>query len=216
MKMKDSFNGDKAKKISLTPKILAPIVTILVILVLVLYSGGKSDKINSLITQNLDSKINETEEKITELKSDVEALNGEIDILDKELDSKKELYDAYIDYNTKKIEYNNEIKANNDKNNSLLTSIEEKQIELQRLSTGVVATGEPITLGAGEHTVGTSLPAGRYKITGSSNLFIYSADGDLLVNTILGGGWGVSSYTVNLGDGYRIEAHGKDTFLPVE
>lgn len=76
------------------------------------------------------------------------------------------------------------------------------------------------TLNTGNFTVGPDIPEGRYTITGngSGNIVIYSDDGDLEVNEILGGEIGVKSVTTDLEEGDTIEISGikEATFTPYE
>lgn len=74
----------------------------------------------------------------------------------------------------------------------------------------------PIEMPAGQLVVGHDLPAGRYAVVGDSNFQVFAEDGDLKVNTILGGDYGVKEYVCFLEDGDRIEARGADTFYRIE
>ena len=62
-----------------------------------------------------------------------------------------------------------------------------KESELEKLDGEVVkAKGNPLSMPSGDYTVGTDIPAGRYRASGSSNFVVYSRIGRLKVNTILG------------------------------
>ena len=100
----------------------------------------------------------------------------------------------------------------------LKNEVAAKSTELEQLKTGIVQAQEaPKHLPAGYFTVGTDIPAGRYSVSGKSNFFLYSAGGDLKVNTILGGGrWGEESYVCYLNDGDIIKANSACTYTPVK
>lgn len=76
------------------------------------------------------------------------------------------------------------------------------------------------TLNTGNFMVGPDIPEGRYTITGSGsgNIVVYSDDGDLEVNEILGSDIGVKNITTDLEEGDTIEISGlkEATFTPYE
>ena len=77
--------------------------------------------------------------------------------------------------------------------------------------------GEPKTYPAGHLTVGTDIPAGKYKIyDGKSNFVVYSAYGDLEVNTILGSSYGVNEYIYDFKNGDKVEASSSFKLVAVE
>ena len=98
---------------------------------------------------------------------------------------------------------------------SLDGQIKEKQDELAKLNSDVKkAKGKPINLSSGRYVVGTDLPEGRYRISGTSNFVVYDY-GDLYINTILGSS-GFGDYVANLTSGMDMECSAPTTFTPIE
>lgn len=79
------------------------------------------------------------------------------------------------------------------------------------------AKSAPKTLSAGKYTVGSDVPAGRYKAVpvGEGSNFIVFDDGDPVVNTILGSG-GESSYTFEATSGERIQTESAVKLIPLK
>lgn len=129
--------------------------------------------------------------------------------LDSELSAKQGYVSALDDYVSKKEAYDADV-------SSMQASLSALSSQADALKKSIQQNGSPIKLPAGQFTVGKDIPSGRYKVTGSSNLFV---DGSTTVNTILGGsiggGLGVDSYICQLSDGDKIRAEGADTFTPV-
>lgn len=98
---------------------------------------------------------------------------------------------------------------------------ESKEEPKEETKTRDNSTAVLTTLGAGSFIVGTDIPAGRYVCTGDSsgNFFVYEKEFPV-VNEILGGqeNLGVSSVTIDLKDGQKIEISGINnvTFTPAE
>ncbi len=98
---------------------------------------------------------------------------------------------------------------------SLDGQLEDKQAELKSLTGRITRERtKPVQLPAGRFKVGRDLRAGRYQVFGESNFAVYSADGDLKVNTILGDN-GNASYVCDLEDGDSIQAESSVTFQPL-
>lgn len=205
------------KKICLTGLHIFLIAAVYGVILVFCYYGAASSAKNSAVLEKI-AELTSAQAELTEgaseycadMQKDLDEYNTKI----KELGSD---YDDYLKYSRAKTTVSADFETKTDKIESIVSEISEKELELERLTTGTVVTGSPVILGAGEFTVGEQIPSGRYKITGSSNLVVYSSDGDLMVNTILGrNSISVPSYTVYLLDGYTIEAHGKNTYTPVE
>ena len=95
--------------------------------------------------------------------------------------------------------------------------IKDKQNELDALTQKIKETSEkPITLPSGDYTVGTDIPAGRYKVSGSSNFVVRDSYGDLCINTILDTQYGDGDYVATLESGMKAHCASKTTFTPVE
>lgn len=97
-------------------------------------------------------------------------------------------------------------------------NISAKQEELEKLDGEVVkAKGNPLSMPSGDYTVGTDIPAGRYRASGSSNFVVYSRIGRLKVNTILGdSAVGDGDYVCTLETGDSVNTRSKLTLTPVE
>lgn len=138
------------------------------------------------------------EKSLDEIKSKIEEANSQVK-------------DAEAKVKTKKEGLNKEIK-------DLENDIKSKEKELASL-TGQVKEKKsaPITLSAGQFTVGKDIPEGRYKAVttgGKGNFFV---NGGADVNVILGnGGFGESEYTFYANDGDEIEITTSVKFIPVE
>ncbi len=93
-----------------------------------------------------------------------------------------------------------------------------KESELEKLDGEVVkAKGNPLSMPSGDYTVGTDIPAGRYRASGSSNFVVYSRIGRLKVNTILGdSAVGDGDYVCTLETGDSVNTRSKLTLTPVE
>ncbi len=205
------------KKICLTGSYIFLIAAVYCVILIVCYCISASSAKNRAVLEKiaeLTSAQSEQTESASEYCADKQKELDECNAKIKEFGADYNDYDKY--FHAKTVASAN-VHTKPDKIARLDSEISEKKSELEQLTTGSVVTGSPIVLGAGEFTVGEQIPSGRYKITGSSNLFVYSSDGDLMVNTILGrNSISVPSYTVYLLDGYTIEAHGKNTYTPVE
>ncbi len=107
-----------------------------------------------------------------------------------------ELQEKINDLNAQKETLQNEVNNLTEKKNQLNSEI-------------VSIKGQPLTFPAGYFTAGIDFEAGRYKIyDGNSNFIVYSARGDLKVNTILGNDprYSVSEYIYNFNSGDKIQA----------
>lgn len=106
--------------------------------------------------------------------------------------------------------------------NSSISSLESKKeslnTEIEKLNEEVVKIkGQPKTYPAGHLTVGTDVPSGKYKIyDGKSNFVVYSLYGDLEVNIILGGSYGVKEYIYTFKSGDKIEADSSFKLIEVK
>jgi uncharacterized protein YjdB len=84
------------------------------------------------------------------------------------------------------------------------------QTHFEPVTTPFVTTVQALSLYTGSWVVGEDIAAGRYKATpasgsGSGNFMVFSKDGMLVTNEILGGDIGVKEVTVNLEDGGIID-----------
>lgn len=146
------------------------------------------------------------------------AINQKISDAQKEIDEKSEIIKAANDYTSNKEQLEQDYKNKSSELDSLNAQITSKQAELDTLTGNIIkAKSEPKTLSAGEFTVGSDLPAGRYNVSGSSNFVVYSSSGSLKVNTILGSSIvGSGDYVCTLADGDMMKLSAKTTFTPIE
>lgn len=104
-----------------------------------------------------------------------------------------------------------------EKNNSELEKKKsDLEAQIESLQSDVIKTkGEPRTYPAGQLAAGTDIPTGKYKIYGgNSNFVVRSAYGDLKVNIILGGDYGVEEYIYTFKNGDQVDA--RSSFKIVE
>ena len=177
------------------------------------YIGINSVLNEEMVKQKLlqEETYNELNSKISKLKTDIQNNEALLDELNTYKENKEQ--------KTAEItQLDNDIATKSATVSSLDNDITTKTAELDRLKNAIQVTGEaPKVLPAGQYTVGTDIQPGRYIVTGKSNFVVYSAYGDLKVNTILGGGsWGEESYTCTLETGDKLELSSKDTFTPIK
>ena len=200
------------------------VVFLLVISSALAYNGGKRAEINLEAVDVVANRIANQDEQIKVNNDKLADLQSQIDTINNELSSQQDLLNAFNDYKNNKEAKETEIsqldstiqeKSNNIA--SLDNDIASKSAELDKLKNAIQRTGEePKVLTAGEYTVGKDIEPGRYIVTGNSNFVVYSYDGDLKVNTILGGRYGEESYTCTLENGDTMELSSKDTFTPIK
>lgn len=193
-------------------KIVMGISLALIILVgIISYRSGFNKNISTRV-YSLSEQYREIADKLeetkTELKENENLLN---DLKDyeknrKELNENLKTKTAELETKSKDLE-------------GINTQISQKQAELDKLNGDILqAKGQPITLPAGQFVVGNDIPAGRYRVSGTSNFVVYSGTtGRITVNTILGDSWvGDGDYICNLGTGDEVENHARTTFTPIE
>lgn len=138
------------------------------------------------------------EKSLDEIESKIEEANSQVKDAEAKVKTKKE------NLNGKIKDLENDIKSKEKKLASLTGQIKEKK-------------SAPITLSAGQFTVGKDIPEGRYKAVttgGQGNFFV---NGGADVNAILGnGGFGEKEYIFNANDGDEIEITTSVKFIPVE
>ena len=205
----------KAKNyISNNESIIIAAFIVLCISCIISFGIGRNAQIDK---QELQQSLKQSEE--------LNKLQSQIDDAKNELNSQKSLLEEVNQFKSQKEEklselskLDNDIATKSATSSSLDAEISDKTAELDGLKNLIQKTGEaPKVLGAGDYTVGTDIPAGRYIVTGDSNFVVRSSYGSLKVNTILGGGkYGEESYTCTLEIGDTLELASKDTFTPVK
>lgn len=201
--------GDPA----LRKKIMIKIATVVAIAAIVFVLGiatGHAQKVSQ-------HEIDMVEEKNAEYRH----AETNLILVKTKLEENKAVLDAFNQYKKDTSKANATLSELQSKSQELTTtvgdlqaSIDFKQKELDLATANVTkAAGEPKILPAGHYTVGDHIPAGRYIITGSSNLFIRSSSGASVINTILGK-YGVPEYCAAISDGMTIQTEGGATFTP--
>lgn len=112
-----------------------------------------------------------------------------------------------------------EIKDLDKKKSDLEDQVEGLESQIVKLKADVITVaGSPKTYPAGYLTAGTDFEVGRYKIYGgSSNFIVYSSDGRLRVNIILGSrAHTVSEYIYTFSRGDDVQANSSFRMVPVE
>lgn len=204
---KATAEGDGAENIPAgkNVKFLVIGIVVLILASVVFMKIGESLSVSKAV---LESKL-AADEEYQEILKEADIARGYLASTQVMMENNAELFNEVTAYSQDKETYTEKLE-------SLKTEVAEKEAQLKRLTADITAaTGNPVKLPAGSFTVGTDIEPGRYKITGSSNFFLYSASGELKVNIILGGPYGVSSYIYRLRDGDVIECQGSDTFTPI-
>ncbi|WP_368504167.1 hypothetical protein AB3N04_19245 [Alkalihalophilus sp. As8PL] len=161
----------------------------------------------------------EHQEKTAESKAEYEAKKQELDELSEEYREVKALVRRSDELSSQIKEIEQSLEQKDSEVSSLDAALSEKQSELELLTNSIVEKKEePRVLSAGVFTVGTDLPAGRYKIepnSGSGNYFVNSG---MKTNIILGKGdsFYLSEYIMAFSDGDEIEATLPVKYTPVE
>lgn len=177
------------------PAIIFPILIVLV--GVIFFLAGSAYQSSQQVSQAaLDWKL-ENEQEYT-------AMQDKISAAEETIQTAKDLEDQIVDKRREIPE--------------LDSKISEKQAELDSLNGQILEVkGQPISLPAGDFTVGVDCPAGRYQISGESNFIVRSAFGELKINTILGNGIaGSGDYIGTLEDGDTIQNRAPSTLTPVQ
>lgn len=209
----------KGKELSTTAYIASSAVLIAIILIVavVSYSGGYNSKLNKMAVAAMAETKQTLDDEYAQKKSEVDKIKDE-------LSSQQEILTAFNDYKSNKDKVESELSQKTAQVDTLTSKITEldssiasKNEELKRIKNTVIATGEaPKTTPAGHFSVGGDIPAGRYKVSGSSNFVVRDITGKLKVNTILGDSFGYGDYVCNLSSGDQIETSSRTTYTPIK
>lgn len=126
---------------------------------------------------------------------------------------------AYLKEEEKLKELQNKEEQLNSNISTLENTKDELNEEIEKLNEDVIKLkGESKTYPAGHLTAGIEVPIGKYKIYGgSSNFIVYSSNGSLQVNIILGSeSYKVSEYIYTFKDGDKIQAASSFKLVSVE
>ena len=204
-------------------KKVVPIVVVAFACLLVgAVGGGVTSYYTYAVTPSGSLWSDTYETKSKQLKDLQKEHNAYVDKMDKysnlaesEIATREKKADAEAKAAEKKAEKEAKIDELNGEIKSLDDQIKEKQDELAKLNSDVKkAKGKPINLSSGRYVVGTDLPEGRYRVSGTSNFVVYDY-GDLYINTILGSS-GFGDYVANLTSGMDMECSAPTTFTPIE
>lgn len=133
----------------------------------------------------------------------------------KQLADNKEKLARLHDYDEEVADLTADISTKTAESNRLSRDIKSKSAELASLTQRVKEVkSRPTIIPAGHHVVGSYIRAGRYTVTGSSNFVVHDSSGELKVNTILGGNYGVDSYVCDLDEGDSIRAESRTYLYP--
>ncbi|TPE68010.1 peptidoglycan bridge formation glycyltransferase FemA/FemB family protein [Halalkalibacterium halodurans] len=145
--------------------------------------------------EEYEELIEEITSKESELEEIVEAKNEawiEYEELEETIESKREAIDEALDIYERREQVEEEIKEQNSQVEELKAEVSSLEDEIASL-TGELKKkeSEPISLAAGHFVVGSDIQPARYVAEadgGSGNFVVYSSDGSVKVNTILGEG----------------------------
>ena len=182
---------------------------------------------SQVIIVDLETELERLIADIDTYQGEVESLSGEVRSLNARVSQKQATLDGLgpnIDLTAEEVairrselERESRVTALDAQVSQRERQIEELETELQRLRTRIVETGdEPIRLAAGTWYVGTDVPPGRYRVTGSSNFFVERPGGGFLdfTNIILGR-HGVAEYVMSVSRGDVIQTRGGATLTPI-
>ena len=128
----------------------------------------------------------DVKEKLSVSRSELETATEELNRINTELNEKKSLYDDFIKYSGTKEYKENELEILKETVSSLDKEIQDKQTELDRLTTEVITIKNERIFSAGTYIVGTDIDAGTYDVqlvSGHGNFF---ASGSRSVNEMFG------------------------------
>lgn len=216
LKSKQKVSRFKGKKFWL--KVLGGLFVVSVI-----YSwGGSSAKVEmedeKLTLSELNEQIDEREKLIKQVDKELKGIQDEAEKYQEEFDAAMEVVKNKEKISEEIASLQSDIDAKKGEITSLDGTIQTKNAELASLEGKIAATGEqPITLPAGFFTVGSDLPAKRYKAvpTGESGNFF--VNGGSKVNIILGSdGFGQPEYVFTASEGDVLESTMSIQFIPVK
>lgn len=204
----------------------------IIVVMVVFYSVGNGSATTTINGKKVGydkivSKITDLKKQENQFESQIKDTQVKMDDLDTQFKSRQAQFQNAVDLSSKVdsmksdlSSLTSDIKSKQGTSSSLDGQISSKKAELDKLQHVIQVTGEaPITLGAGQYTIGKDIKAGRYTVTNigeGSNFFVYDSDGQAVVNTILGNGIGSGDYTFYCTDDETIETHGEIKLIPVK
>lgn len=178
--------------------------------------------------ENLNSQIAEKNAELQETAAKLGSTKEDLSSAESDLKASQDKLDTLADYDSKVQAFNDEIASLTSNRDALKGEVDtltnDKGIlqgELETLRGEIVkAAGEPFQLSPGFYYAGDDIKTGRYRVSnGSSNFFVFDADGYATVNIILdkkNDGLRVTDYIFDLKAGYTLETKNVCTLTPVE
>ncbi|PLR95901.1 hypothetical protein [Bacillus sp. T33-2] len=158
-------------------------------------------------------------EDIRQAESDLTAVQGEIKEQESAYAEAKKVIENRSALEAEVAKIQSDLGAKQTEIQNLENTIESKKGELAGIEGQIREKKEaPKQLPAGHFVVGRDIAEGRYKVVPvgeGSNFVVYSAGGELKVNTILGS-WGVKEYVFFASEGDEIQSEAPTRFVPVE
>lgn len=157
----------------------------------------------------LNREITSIETKITESEKKQEEINSQISELEAELSTKDTINDYYMEYQKQHDQLTEDINSLKEQSESLDNQIAEKQETLDRNSGVKSGTkGKSYSLKKDEiYACPDKIPAGRYTVTGSGTIVIYSSSGRPRATENLDVAYG-NTYTFDLKEKEQIKVSG--------
>lgn len=177
---------------------------------------GKKVKIEQLQAeeQSLEDKVDTINTTYNDLEAEVDNAREQLQEYEEATGELSAAKEKTADQKTKTTALKEKNKVLQQQIDDKKKEIDQKKNELATLSGNIKQQkAKPITLPGGHFTVGEDLPAGRYKISTTTNSMNYFVnDGE--VNIILGtdSGFAEPTYTLELVDGDEIEQHSSVTY----
>ena len=208
------------------------LIKVSLLLLLLLFVVGCSGVSTDDHQQVLD-QLTEAEESLSFLEDEHQVVLSQLAETEESLTTLQNEYDSYRESTADWLEYSEEEKQAEIEIAKRETEIEElekiksdyeSQVEslesqIEKLKDDVITiAGSPKTYPAGYLTAGKDFEVGRYKIYGgSSNFIVYSSEGRLRVNIILGSGsFAVNDYVYTFSHGDEVQANSSFTMVPIE
>ena len=201
------YNGNLIADIAF---VAAALLVAMGILLLSFYFGTLGVKDSELVEMQYSQMLSESSKYNDTLES-ISETNVQIEELIRERDIKQAEYDALLSYKNGEDYVEFEITELQKQLDTLNDENQKKQEQIDALTSDIsekVAT--IMNLPPGIYTVGESLAAGKYTVTGSGSILVASSNGNVKLNTILT----ADGVAVTLDDFDRIQLDTRAKFSP--
>ncbi len=180
------------------------------------FAGFRMDT-TSAARERLAREISAIDNSINEAEKTKEELNTQISNLETELSTKDTINDYYMEYQKQYNQLTDDINTLKEQSATLDSQIEEKRGTLDRNSGVKSGTkGKSYTLKKDEiYTCPNKISAGRYTVTGSGTIVIYSSSGRPRATENLDVAYG-NSYTFDLKEKEQIKVSGSATLTELK